>query len=35
MEGPVDIPESDEALLAECDVQTFRAGGPEIGRAHV
>ena len=28
MEGPVDIPESDDALLAECDVQTFRAGGP-------
>jgi ribosome-associated protein len=28
MEGTVDIPESDEALLAECDVQTFRAGGP-------
>jgi ribosome-associated protein len=26
--GPIDIPESDEALLAECDVQTFRAGGP-------
>jgi protein subunit release factor B len=25
---PIDIPESDEALLAECDVQTFRAGGP-------
>lgn len=28
MEGPVDIPESDDALLADCDVQTFRAGGP-------
>jgi protein subunit release factor B len=28
MNEPVDIPESDEALLAECDVQTFRAGGP-------
>ena len=28
MEGPIDIPETDEALLAECDVQTFRAGGP-------
>jgi ribosome-associated protein len=28
MEEPVDIPESDRALLAECDVQTFRAGGP-------
>jgi protein subunit release factor B len=26
--GPIDIPESDEALLAACDVQTFRAGGP-------
>ncbi len=25
---PVDIPESDEALLAQCDVHTFRAGGP-------
>ena len=25
---PIDIPDSDEALLAECDVQTFRAGGP-------
>ena len=28
MHEPVDIPESNEALLAECDVQTFRAGGP-------
>ena len=28
MNEPVDIPQSDEALLAECDVQTFRAGGP-------
>jgi protein subunit release factor B len=28
VEGHVDIPESDAALLAECDVQTFRAGGP-------
>jgi ribosome-associated protein len=28
MEGPVYIPESDEALLAECDLQTFRSGGP-------
>ena len=28
MHEPVDIPESDDALLAECDVQTFRAGGP-------
>ena len=25
---PVPIPESDEALLAECRVDTFRAGGP-------
>jgi ribosome-associated protein len=23
-----DIPESDDDLLAECDVETFRAGGP-------
>ena len=28
MEEPIDIPESDDALLAQCDVQTFRAGGP-------
>jgi ribosome-associated protein len=28
MDYPVDIPESDEGLLAECEVQTFRAGGP-------
>ena len=28
MDERVDIPESDEALLAQCDVQTFRAGGP-------
>jgi ribosome-associated protein len=28
VEGPIDIPESDAVLLAECDVQTFRAGGP-------
>ena len=28
MDDPVDIPESDEGLLAECEVQTFRAGGP-------
>lgn len=27
MEGPVDIPESDDALLAQCDVQTFHATG--------
>jgi protein subunit release factor B len=27
--GPrIDIPQLDEHLLAECDVQTFRAGGP-------
>ena len=25
---PVDIPESAAALLAECEVETFRAGGP-------
>ena len=25
---PVDIPQSDAALLAECEVDTFRAGGP-------
>ncbi len=28
MEEHIDIPESDDALLAQCDVQTFRAGGP-------
>ena len=28
MTEPIDIPESDDALLAECEVQTFRAGGP-------
>jgi protein subunit release factor A len=28
MSPPVDIPESDIALLAECEVETFRAGGP-------
>lgn len=28
MDEPIDIPEGDEALLAQCDVQTFRAGGP-------
>lgn len=27
-EGPIPIPESDEALLAECRVETFSAGGP-------
>jgi ribosome-associated protein len=25
---PIDIPESDDALLAECDVQVFHASGP-------
>jgi protein subunit release factor B len=25
---PADIPQSDAVLLAECEVQTFRAGGP-------
>jgi ribosome-associated protein len=28
MEPPYDIPESDDALLAECDVQVFHASGP-------
>lgn len=28
MNDPIDIPESDDGLLAECEVQTFRAGGP-------
>lgn len=28
MEPPFDIPESDEDLLAQCDVQAFRASGP-------
>lgn len=28
MEPPFDIPESDEALLADCDVQVFHASGP-------
>lgn len=28
MDGPIDIPETDEALLAQCRVQTFRATGP-------
>ena len=28
MEGPIDIPDTDEALLAQCRVQTFRATGP-------
>lgn len=25
---PIDIPEDDEALLGQCDVQAFRASGP-------
>ena len=25
--GPISIPESDDALLAQCRVETFRAGG--------
>jgi protein subunit release factor A len=28
MTEPMDIPESDDDLLAQCDVETFRAGGP-------
>ena len=28
MNAPFEIPESDEELLAQCEVQTFRAGGP-------
>ncbi len=28
MAEPIDIPERDDALLAQCDVHTFRAGGP-------
>jgi protein subunit release factor B len=28
MHAPVDIPDSDDALLGQCEVQTFRAGGP-------
>jgi ribosome-associated protein len=28
MTEPIDIPESDDALLAQCEVETFRAGGP-------
>ena len=28
MTESVDIPESDDDLLAQCDVETFRAGGP-------
>jgi protein subunit release factor B len=28
MNSPVDIPESDADLLAQCEVETFRAGGP-------
>ncbi len=28
MDERIDIPESDEALLAQCEVQTFRSSGP-------
>ncbi|MFA4964275.1 MAG: peptide chain release factor-like protein [Thermoleophilia bacterium] len=28
MTSPIDIPLTDDALLAQCEVQTFRAGGP-------
>jgi ribosome-associated protein len=28
MEPPYDIPETDDALLADCDVQAFHASGP-------
>lgn len=28
VDEPIDIPETDEALLAQCRVQTFRATGP-------
>jgi len=28
MDAPYDIPESDAELLAACDVETFRSGGP-------
>ena len=28
MEPPFEIPETDEALLAQCDVQAFHASGP-------
>ena len=27
-DGPVPVPDSDDDLLAECSVETFRAGGP-------
>ncbi|MBA4370636.1 MAG: peptide chain release factor-like protein [Coriobacteriaceae bacterium] len=27
-EAPISVPETDEALLGECDVSTFRATGP-------
>lgn len=27
-DDPISIPEDDDALLAECRVETFRAGGP-------
>ena len=28
MDTPIDIPETDDALIAQCRVQTFRATGP-------
>ena len=28
LEGPVPVPDSDEELLAQCRVETFRSGGP-------
>lgn len=28
MDDPISIPESDDELLAQCRVETFRAGGP-------
>jgi ribosome-associated protein len=28
MDRPIHVPDNDDALLAQCDVQTFRAGGP-------
>ena len=35
MTRPIDIPQSDDELLAQCDVQTFRAGGPEAQHQNV
>src|ERR1051325_2387849 len=32
-QSPITLPESDEDLLRECEVETFRAGGP--GGQHV